>query len=249
VTSTRQSYRKRILYVLLCLLSIVSLNCLIAQDLTAKTHQTPLKIAGIEIPPSVTENVAKSFKLAPSLWGVAARRVRNNDIVALCDGNARYVTTFTYLVNNDRWIRLNDSSGVTYISHLLDASTGDFEVPDKLNDFMHDLSILYRGYPGIALTNQFRLESDKPFSSRGNQIGFLFWVSKPGDVELLRSLCGESIKKGNDEFGIRINVLTYTGGIDQWTVKGNMQKNLEIKTISSRHIYPDNTFVYCVSGE
>ena len=162
------------------------------------------------------------------------------------DGN-----TITFLVDGDKWKRLNDSEGLSTISDVLDLTEDkliDIQGKPKFTNLMHDLSCIYQGYSGRALSNFFN-------QHYVYNADLADWVKGEGDrskgIHELRSLCGENVEIGDNNFKFAVNFANSRGGIDHWEVAGLIKKYdmLLLTSIVVTKVEPDGTFNYPICGD
>ena len=145
-----------------------------------------------------------------------------------------------FLIQPDRWIRLNDPQGLPFISDILNLTKDDLN-ESQFGGVMHDLSCLYKGCSGRALTSQYRSGYDKIMAG---VIGWSLLVTSPEQIPGLRALCGETIVIKDKTFRFNTNFLTNHGSVDNWGVSGsiNDKNHLELTDIAINQLKPYGTY-------
>lgn len=158
-------------------------------------------------------------------------------VVLLEDRHNHYLIC---LVENGRWIRLNDKRGLPVINILLGKDLGikpNFSDVGKVINYVEDVAFFYKGPQRIVLSKAFRKVVDPDWG---------VWLEgKEKDFKQLRRLCSNPIitQRGTN-VQIKCNIISDQGTVETWSLNGEQLNGIEINSLTVETIKEAGTFSF-----
>jgi hypothetical protein len=196
--------------------------------------------AWVEAPVNVIEAAKKILVGAPETWEI--QKIKNlagqrKNVVLFRDNRNHYLIC---LMEDRRWIRLNENCGAPTISNILIrylGSKADLANVNRVAEFVEYFALLYKGPQRIVLSERFLTEAESNWAP---------WLAgKDSNPVHLRKLCAApSIKQHGADIQIVCNIISDQGVVEKWTLKGSRSKGIHISDASIEVLRGKGSFSY-----
>ncbi len=204
------------------------------------------KWARVEAPTDLVISASSILGGEPSEWRVSNFSEYGKQIVCLKGAQGRHLI---YLVLPDKWVLLNQPRSLPYVNYVLDSffsSPSELKDLSKLAVYVQEVAYLFKGPQRVTLSADFLKGLERPYVAGESDRPLMMWLrGKEKDPDALRSLCADPlVKRQHDDIEIQCNVITTSGSVEKWTLKGKLEKGIMLTNIEIKQIREEGTFFF-----